>query len=136
MRFLALAPAVLALLLSSACADPPSAAQGAARPAPNDTLVRIRALAASPSCSEDSQCHSLALGARPCGGPEGYLAWSSVRTPPEEIRALGQLYQAERKAANEASGVVSDCRYLPDPGAVCRAGACQLGEAGSALPAR
>lgn len=43
------------------------------------------------------------------------------------MRALGERYQAERKASNAASGMMSDCRFIPDPGAVCRAGTCQLG---------
>ena len=96
----------------------------------SDTLARIRALIGTPTCSEDSQCRSLPLGARACGGPEGYLPWSTARTPEAELRALGELYKAERQAQNKASGMVSDCRFLADPGAVCRAGTCQPGDAG------
>src|SRR5438067_1805955 len=50
-----------------------------------DTMARIRALAGTPTCSDDGQCHTLALGARACGGPESYLPWSSARTPQAEI---------------------------------------------------
>jgi hypothetical protein len=95
--------------------------------APTDTLARIRALAGTPTCSSDAQCHTLALGARACGGPESYLAWSSARTSAAEMGALGETYQAERRAANAASGMMSTCQFMPDPGAVCRAGTCQLG---------
>jgi hypothetical protein len=110
---------------------PTGAASSAARqPAPQtgqgDTLARIRALAANATCTEDSQCHSLALGTRPCGGPEGYLAWSSAQTRPADIQALGEQYKAERSAANAASGAMSTCQFLPDPGAQCRAGTCRL----------
>jgi len=93
-----------------------------------DTLARIRALAGTPSCTSDAQCHSLPLGARPCGGPESYLPWSSARTPQAEIEALGERYKEERRAANKASGVMSTCQFLMDPGAVCRAGTCQAGD--------
>jgi len=120
----------LILVLLAACA---ACSTGA--PAPQtgqgDTLARIRALAADAACTEDSQCHSLALGARACGGPEGYLAWSSAHTRPAEIQALGQQYQAERRAANTASGTISTCVFLPDPGAECRAGTCQLRKNGA-----
>jgi len=92
------------------------------------TLARIRALAGTPSCTSDDQCHSLPLGARPCGGPESYLPWSSARTPQAEIEALGERYKEERRAANKASGVMSTCQFLMDPGAVCRAGTCRAGD--------
>jgi hypothetical protein len=143
---------LILLLLAGCTACSTGAAPEAARPAApaasaaaqaiqvpqdgqGDTLSRIRALAGTPACSEDSQCHTLALGARACGGPESYLAWSSARTPQAEIQALGERYREERRAANVASGVMSTCRFLPDPGAVCRAGTCQLGT-GAAAEAR
>jgi hypothetical protein len=100
-----------------------------------DTLARIRALAATPSCSSDAQCHTLALGARACGGPDSYLPWSSEKTSQAEIEALGERYKEERRAANAASGARSTCQFLMDPGAVCRAGTCQLGTNGG-LPVR
>jgi hypothetical protein len=137
----------LFLLLLAGCAacstgatarDPQAARAPQSRTAPQqgqgDTLARIRALVGTPSCSSDDQCHTLALGARPCGGPESYLPWSSAKTSPAEIQALGERYQAERRAANKASGGVSTCQFLMDPGAVCRAGTCQPGEGG--LPVR
>jgi hypothetical protein len=100
----------------------PSAVSGNA-----DTLARIHGLVGTPSCTSDAQCHTLALGAKPCGGVESYLAWSSASTSESALRALGDTYKAERQAANK--GRMSDCRALVDPGAVCRAGTCQLGEA-------
>jgi hypothetical protein len=93
----------------------------------SNTLARIQGLVGTPSCTSDAQCHSMALGAKPCGGAESYLAWSSASTSEAELRALGDVYKAERQAANK--GRMSDCRALVDPGAVCRAGTCQLGEA-------
>jgi hypothetical protein len=111
-------------------------AQTPAQPAQDgqgDTLARIRALAGTPACSDDSQCRTLALGARACGGPESYLAWSPARTPQAEIQALGERYKEERRAANAASGAMSTCRFMPDPGAVCRAGTCQLATGAAAV---
>jgi hypothetical protein len=106
----------------SAAAPAPAAGQG-------DTLARIHALVGTPSCTEDSQCRSLALGAQPCGGPEGYLAYSTARTLEPELRALADAYGAQRRAAHAQAGLMSTCRFTPDPGAVCRAGACTLGAA-------
>jgi hypothetical protein len=110
----------------------PAAAQASvAAPGPAaDTLAQLRALAADFRCSDESQCHTLPLGQSPCGGPEGYLPWSSAHTDGSALRALAERYAAERRAANTASGRVGACRFTPDPGAVCRAGACRLGSPG------
>lgn len=126
----------LIILLALGCAScahgdaaPRAGAGQAAAPAAaekNLTLPEIRKLIGSASCSDSSQCHSLPIGARGCGGPEYYLAWSSANTSADRIRALGERYKAERQAQNEASGGVSDCRYAVDPGATCNAGTCQL----------
>jgi hypothetical protein len=121
----------------------PAAPAAASAPVPQavagqggDTLARIHALVGTPSCSADSQCKTLALGARPCGGPEAYLAYSTARTPEAELHALAQTYQAERHAANTRAGMVSTCLARPDPGAVCQLGACTLGTLATAPVAR
>lgn len=124
---------ILVLLGCTSCAmgGPPVAAgpaqdQAPAAAAKGATLDEIRKLIASPACTDSSQCHSLPIGARACGGPEYYLAWSSASTNADQLRALGEHYKAERQAEDKASGRVSDCRYAMDPGAVCNAGTCQL----------
>lgn len=106
-------------------------AQRAAAPASGggsgDTLARIRALAGEASCTESGQCRTLPVGALACGGPESYLPYSTSRTDEKALRALGEQYKAERQAANKAGGMMSICRHIPDPGAVCVSGSCQLG---------
>lgn len=114
---------------ASCAARGPAVAEGAgkgAAPAQADSVARIRELIGNAACSDSSQCHSLAVGARACGGPEYYLAWSSATTGADQLRALAERYKAERQAGNAATGRVSDCRYAMDPGAVCTAGRCQL----------
>jgi hypothetical protein len=131
------------LLACSACAtqanDPArkdrAAPASAAAPAPaagGDTLARIRALAGSAACTESSQCRSLPVGATPCGGPESYLSYSTASTDEQVLRALGERHKAERQAQIRARGLTSICRHLPDPGAVCTAGACRLGDSAAA----
>lgn len=102
-----------------------TAAAGAA--AGNDTLARIRALAGGATCTESGQCRTLPLGTMACGGPEGYLPYSMSGTDEKALRALAEQYKAERQLANKAGGMMSICRHLPDPGAVCVSGSCQLG---------
>ena len=101
-----------------------------ATPATGDTLARIRALIGDAACSDSSQCHTLALGARPCGGPQAYLPWSSAKTDGAALAVLADRFKKEREAAIAASGEMSTCQFLPDPGAVCRAGTCQLNPPG------
>jgi hypothetical protein len=119
--------AILSLLACAACSSAGSQPTVPAPAAPPATLAQIQSLIGTPSCSTDSQCHSLAIGAKPCGGPEAYLPWSSAKTNPDAIRALGERYKSERQAEGTKRGLVSDCRFQLDPGAQCRAGLCQLG---------
>lgn len=91
------------------------------------TLERMRALAGAAGCAESSQCRTLPVGAMACGGPESYLPYSVSGTDEKALRALGEQYKAERKAANTAGGMMSICRHQRDPGAVCVSGTCQLG---------
>ncbi len=90
----------------------------------------------TPGCSSDAQCHTLAIGHKSCGGPESYLAWSSANASQGELQALAERYQQERRSADAASGMVSNCRFMPDPGAVCRAGTCQLGQGNAGASAK
>jgi hypothetical protein len=101
-----------------------------ATPATGDTLAQIRALIGAAACTDSSQCHTLAVGARACGGPQAYLPWSSAQTDGAALAVLGEKFKKEREAAMAASGEMSTCQFLPDPGAVCRAGTCQLNAPG------
>lgn len=122
-------PLAIMVLLAGAAWVAYAAARAPARPqaAPNgDTQSQIRALIGAAACTDNGQCHTLALGARPCGGPQAYLPWSSAHTDGAALAALGERFKKEREAAIEASGELSTCQFLPDPGATCRAGTCQL----------
>jgi hypothetical protein len=106
---------VLISLLGCAAAAP--AAEDAAQ-----TLERLRDLAGHGACDDTAQCHTVAVGAKACGGPEAYLAWSDAdpATAPR-VAALAAQYAAARRAANRAApAMASDCRLVPDPGAMCR----------------
>jgi len=91
------------------------------------TLDQIRAMIGNATCTDGSQCRTLPVGARACGGPEAYLPYSTANLSEPALQALAARYKSEREAQNAASGMMSNCRFIPDPGAVCRAGTCQLG---------
>jgi hypothetical protein len=86
----------------------------------------MRALIGNASCTDASQCRTLPIGARACGGPEGYLAYSTSSAPEAELKTLAERHKQERADFHAKSGMLSNCRYMPDPGAVCVAGTCQL----------
>lgn len=94
--------------------------------ATGSTLEQIRAMIGSASCTEASQCRTLAVGARACGGPEAYLPYSTANLSEPALQALAKRYTSERQAENEKSDMRSTCQLITDPGAECRAGTCQL----------
>ena len=123
---------MLLLLSLSAC----STAGPASTPAPNGEgaallLAHMRSLVASASCTDAEQCKSVAIGARACGGPESYLAYSTVLTNPKQLQALALRHAEQRRAEVANAGLLSTCVMLLDPGATCRAGTCQLRSAPS-----
>ena len=127
------------MLACAACStragDPPAASKAAPvqtsapAAASSDTLGQIRSLIGAAECSSDSQCQVLPVGARACGGPASYLAWSSAKTDSGQLQALAERYKAEQQASNERSGRISTCIAIAPPAVACRAGACQLTDA-------
>jgi hypothetical protein len=131
----------LMLILLLGCAACTTQAQDPGRKAASaaggggDTLARIRATIGEAPCTDSGQCRTLPIGAMACGGPQAYLPYSESRTDEKTLRALGEQYKAERQAEIKAGGMVSTCRHLPDPGAVCTSGSCQLGASSPSGPA-
>jgi hypothetical protein len=121
----------LLLLACVTCVACAATSGGPAKPTPpapatGDTLAQIRARIGNAACTDSTQCHTLAIGARACGGPQAYLPWSSAQTDGAALAVLAGTFKREREAAIAASGEMSTCQFLPDPGATCRAGTCQL----------
>ena len=100
-------------------AAPPSPRE----PAPADPTVELRAqierAIGSAACREDSQCRALALGSKPCGGPEGHLAWSTAGTDALALEALATRYKQAREARNQRLGLMSDCALVSPPALRC-----------------
>ena len=94
----------------------------------------IKAEVGDAACDGPAQCHSLAVGAKACGGPEAYVAWSSKRSDGKRLQALAGQHAAARKDENARSGMVSNCMAVPAPGASCQASRCTLLPRGIAPP--
>ena len=79
----------------------------------------IRDLIGTPTCSSDDQCRSLPYGAKACGGPQGYVAWSTLVSDESALKAAGERFAARRREELRAGHAMSDCALVVDPGALC-----------------
>lgn len=135
----------LLLLASSACSsDAPRAGAPVAAPAaapatpaasstsatPASLLAAIDAERGAARCDGNAQCHTIGVGAKACGGPERYLAWSSKGGDGSRLKALVAQHAELRRREDAASGMMSTCSVVPDPGATCQAGRCVLQPSG------
>ena len=117
--------ALLALLTSACAVGPTEQAMAPADlvSASRTALTRTLVL----SCRESADCATVGIGARSCGGPEQYLAYSVRDTPAPALRQAAQNYAGLRKKQLEERGEMSTCELLPDPGAQCSAaGQCEV----------
>ena len=81
------------------------------------------------ACTADTECHSVAVGAKACGGPTGYRAYSSKTVSTASVEALAQHQRDLAAEAARASHQVSPCFMLADPGAHCEQHKCVTGPA-------
>jgi hypothetical protein len=112
--------AAAGLLMLTACASAQT---------PTEQLwKKIQAANSDLACDDNSQCHSLGVGSKACGGPENYLAWSSKNSDGAQLKALVEQHAAARRADDQRLGMMSTCSVVSDPGATCRANVCVLNE--------
>jgi len=130
-------PQLLACAL--ACMALASCAQTPPPSAPETESARLagelRALIGPASCSTDSQCRTVAVGAKACGGPAGYWAWSTQSTDAMALNALAERQAQAQRREVATNGMRSNCMLAIDTGAACVAGRCQL-KASAAATAR
>jgi len=101
--------------------DQPMTAAAAGAKGDSNSLMRdIDAQIGDAACNDDRQCRSIAIGAKACGGPESYRAWSTAASNPDALAALVTRHMQAQRAEMPGSGRVSNCSIPPDPGAVCR----------------
>ncbi len=111
---------LLLLTLVSACtAAPPPTKASALR-------AELAAEIGDAACDSDAQCRTVAVGHKACGGPAGYLAWSSKRSNETKLKDLARRQGEAEKAENEGKGLMSNCAVVVDPGAVCKVARCEL----------
>ena len=119
------APPVIQQVSTPAIAPPAASGNLAAVDAQLETT-----LGSASSCTADTECHSVAVGAKACGGPTGFRAYSSKTVSTASVEALAQHERDLAAEAARASHQVSPCFMLADPGAHCEKNKCATGPAG------
>ena len=111
--------ALLALTQSCTQANNDEAAQKAKSSQPQDLYSQIQETISVEGCSSNADCALLAVGNKPCGGPEAYLAYSKNNTDVAKLENLGQQYSEQRKKYNQENQVMGTCVVTPKPGVSC-----------------
>ena len=109
------------------------AAEAVPRDAEARVLEQMRQAIGDAPCSRDAQCRTVPVGAKACGGPAAWWAWSQAHSEGAQLQALSKQLDRLQRKRFEATGEQSTCQVVPDPGAACVAQRCVLrGRAGSA----
>lgn len=95
-------------------------------------LKKIDVAIGSAACNTDSQCRTIGIGARACGGPAAWRPWSTqtqTQASSDSLQALADQLATLQRSRQAQSGIASTCRYQPDPGSACVAQRCVLNKA-------
>lgn len=124
------------LLFFSACqsqTSPPQVTYAPAAPPVNTALQaetelqnRIVTEIGGAACTGHAQCRTVALGAKACGGPQAWLAWSTSVSREATLSALSTHLASLQKQRHAQSGMASTCQLVADPGALCQVQQCKL----------
>jgi len=87
---------------------------------------RMQRLTEDKSCRETAECKVLAVGSRPCGGPEQYLAYSAINTDEKLLAITNDRYSKLKQQQQQRLGLRSTCQMLPEPLAQCKLRQCSL----------
>ena len=131
-RFDSLAKAMMAAcMVIAAVACGPSQRNAANAEPENPPLDSLRAtvlrLIDEPLATSIGQCRLTAFGAKPCGGPRGYLVYSVEATDSIDLARVVELYRSEDARLNRVLGRASDCALVAPPQITFTAGQCTTG---------
>ena len=77
-----------------------------------------------PLCTSDAQCRALPMGARSCGGPDRYQAYSTQVSNSADLERLSAEHQRLSAQRNELEGTMGICSILPAPAMRCESLSC------------
>ncbi len=89
-----------------------------------EIAMDISALIGDSEASKLSQCSIIEIGAKPCGGPLGFLVFSKERTDSERLSGLVERFNELNKTINSEKSLFSTCDETPVPEIVLDNGKC------------
>jgi hypothetical protein len=97
-----------------------------AKPNADDLMQEIIDLNSDLSCRNSNECQSVALGARHCGGPAGYLVVSTRNTNFDRIVERAKLHEIISKENLQLSGgnTMGTCQVIIPTTTICDRNKC------------
>lgn len=87
-------------------------------------LDEIMVMVTDRSARKGSQCYSVEIGNKACGGPSGYIIYSSKNVDTDVLEEKVCYYTAFQRAINVEYGLFSDCAVEAAPAVELRDGNC------------
>ena len=88
-------------------------------------LTEMQLLIADKSCSGEGQCKVMAYGDKACGGPVGFLVYSSANVDEQALTNLVSQYTILQSQMNDEYDIISDCSVPTAPNPACLSGKCE-----------
>lgn len=85
----------------------------------NEMQMRIEMVTSESSCTSDFQCRTIAVGKRPCGGPEAFYAYSASNADTTTLIDMVSEYNRVQSSISVKRPRSAECRVITDPGARC-----------------
>ena len=79
----------------------------------------VEPLIVNNSCNGADDCASIAWGAKPCGGPWGYLVYAPSNIDVARLQQLVAEYNQLQAEVNQLTGATSDCAVVVEPELDC-----------------
>ncbi len=117
-----LCSAAAVVVLLSGCGDEASEARDIARLEAMEQ--EIRALVGDAPCADSTDCTAIPLGAKPCGGPWGYLVYSRSSVDSARLATMAREYTEYNAELNQRWGWISTCDLARMPRPACKDGRC------------
>lgn len=84
----------------------------------------ILGMVENPVCADSTECRTIGLGAKPCGGPWEYLIYSVSSVDTAALAEEVANYNDFNAVLNQRYGWLSDCSVPRVPNLGCRDGKC------------
>lgn len=86
--------------------------------------LQLDQLTENKQCSSDTACRVLPVGKRACGGPAGFVVFSTEHSDEEAVSKVSSQITALEIAQNLSTNAMSICEHLSEPAVQCIANTC------------